>query len=64
MLLHKAVLFVWDRGNFNDSRKMVKRVMRIRNALFRGRNKEILISFNILSLVYNLGGAWKKAEDL
>ncbi|KAJ5291478.1 P-loop containing nucleoside triphosphate hydrolase protein [Penicillium angulare] len=63
-LLHKSALFAWERGNFNDSRKMGMKAMKTRESLFGARNERTLRSSNMLGLAYSLGREWKKAEDL
>ena len=63
-LLHEAAAFAWTRGNFVDSRRMAERAAKARNELFGAENEETTNSLEMLGLAYNLGGQWKKAEDL
>ncbi|KAJ5707370.1 hypothetical protein N7488_007171 [Penicillium malachiteum] len=63
-LLHEAASFIWTRGNFDESKRMAEKAMKVRIKLFGPENEETLNSLAMLGLAYSLGGQWKEAEEL
>jgi tetratricopeptide (TPR) repeat protein len=63
-LLHKAASFAGTRGDFINSERMARKATNVRKHILGPESKETLSSSGILGQAYELGGQWKKAEEL